>query len=183
MKRSIFTLTILLLLQNVFPSFAGGIAANSRLQDLNSAQWSVIAYGQGQTPTNSSYTITWAVNTGTAYNFFAFRNSGSLTVSGFNVDITQVPVGGSGKPNNTTFDLCQNGVWNSSTNTCSGTKVTVGTATDLVYLLTFSNLNLAAGSELSMRASTPPNIKNTYTTTLSVAVDRAHVRNGIMVNS
>lgn len=183
MKKAIFALSLILIIQGASPSSARDVGSNVHAFNLTSGQWSIVAFGQGQVPTNSAYTITWTVNTGTAYNFFSFRNTGSYTATGFVVDVTQVQVGGSGKPNNTTFDLCQNGVWNSTTNTCSGTKVTVGTATDLSSTLTFTGLSLASGADLSMRASTPPNIKNIYTTTLSVSINRSEIRSGVVVNS
>lgn len=165
------------------PSSAGEITRWSVSKSTTSGSWSVIAIGANQSPSNAPYTITWVVNTGTAYNFFTLRNSGSFSVSGFTVDVTQVQLGGSGKPNNTTFELCQNGVWNINTNTCSGTRVIVGTAVDLSSTILFSALNLSAGSELSMRVSTPPNIKNTYTTTLSVSVLRTQIRSGVVTNT
>ena len=165
------------------PSSAGEIGRWSISKAATSGTWSVIAVGANQSPANSPYTITWVVNTGTAYNFFSFFNNGSFSVSGFAVDVTQIQLSGSGKPNNTTFELCQNGSWNPSTNTCSGTRVVVGTATDLFSSISFGALNLISGSHLSMRASTPPNIKNTYTTTLSVNVPRNQIRPGMVLNS
>lgn len=181
MKRLVVTLLMLLSLQT--PSNAGQTSLWSRTVSATSGNWSVIAVGANQSPSNTPYTITWTVNTGVAYNFFTLRNTGSFPVNGFTVDVTQTQSGGSGRPNNTTFELCQNGTWNASTNTCSGTRVTVGTATDLLSTISFGNLNLGSGGELSVRASTPPNVKNIYATTLSVNVSRNNIRTGIFSNS
>ena len=181
MKRLLIVILVLTFSQT--PSHAGGIGRWSQSSTATTGSWSVIAVGLNQAPVNAPYTITWTVNTGTAYNFFALRNNGSFTLNGFTMDVNQVQLGGSGRPNNTTFDLCQNGTWNTGTNTCSGTRVTVGTAVDLNSSITFSALSLVSGGELSMRASTPPNIKNNYTTTLSVNVGRNQIRPGISTNS
>jgi archaellum component FlaG (FlaF/FlaG flagellin family) len=181
MKRLLIVFLLVFVAQA--PSNAAEKARWSGTKSATSGSWSVIAIGANQSPANAPYTITWVVNTGTAYNFFTLRNTGSYSVIGFSVDVTQVQVGGSGKPNNTTFELCQNGVWNVSTNTCSGTRVTVGTTVDLYSSLLFNGLNLGIGTELSMRASTPPNIKNIYTTTLSVNVPRTQIRSGVVTNT
>jgi len=165
------------------PSSAGEVTRWATAKTVTSGSWSVIAIGANQIPSNAPYAITWSVNTGTAYNFFTLRNSGGYSVSGFTVDITQTQLGGSGKPNNTTFELCQNGIWNIKTNTCSGSRVTVGTAVDLLSTIIFSGLNLITGAELSMRASTPPNIKNIYTMTLSVNLPRTQIRSGVVTNT
>ena len=87
----------------------------------------------------------------------------------------------SGKPNDTTFYLCSNGIWNTSTNTCSGTSTLIGSSLDLV--LAFSNLTFTAGSDLSVQATTKPNLKNAFTTTLSVSIDRNQIRGGVATNS
>ena len=181
MKRLVMVLLLVISMQT--PSIAGGRSTWSSSKSVTTGNWSVIAVGVNQAPTNSPYTITWSVNTGIAYNFFTLRNNGSFSVSGLLLNVTQVQLGGSGKLNNTTFELCQAGVWNTSTNTCSGTRVTIGTATDSNSSIIFSGLNLSSGAELSIRASTPPNIKNSYTTTLSVDVSRNQIRPGVVVNS
>lgn len=181
MKRLLIAFLVAIVTQT--PSSAGEMTRWATAKSVTSGSWSVIAVGANQTPSNAPYTITWVVNTGTAYNFFTLRNSGNYAVSAFSMDVTQVQLGGSGKPNNTTFELCQNGVWNISTNTCSGSRVTVGTAVDLFSTIFFNSSNLGVGSELSMRASTPPNIKNIYTTTLSVNVTRSQIRAGVVTNT
>mgnify|MGYP003340205343 CR=1 FL=1 len=146
-----------------------------------SGSWAVQALALNQAPTNSPYTITWGVSQGTAYSYFSIRNTGTFTVNGFQVAVTQVQVGGSGKPNDTTFNLCSNGIWNITTNSCSGTITLIGTSADLV--LFFTNLSLENGSDLSIQATTKPNLKNAFTTTLSVSIDRSQIRTGTTINS
>lgn len=163
------------------PAFAQIRADNPSNISASTGSWAIQAIGQNQTPSNSAYTIIWAVNKGTAYSFFSFRNTGSFTVTSFQVSVTQSQIGGSGKPPDTTFDLCSNGIWDATTNICSGTVVTIGTSADLI--LTFTNLNFASGSDLSMRAKTKPNLQNAFTTTLSASVDRTKVRSGTTINS
>lgn len=181
MKR--IALVLLLVISAQTPSIAGGRSIWSGAKSVGTGNWSVIAVGLDQAPASTPYTITWSVNTGIAYNFFTLRNTGTFSIGGLSVDVSQAQLGGSGKPNNTTFELCQNGVWNATTNTCSGTRVTVGTATDANSSIIFNGLTLSDGAELSMRVSTPPNIKNSYTTTLSVNVSRNQIRPGVVVNS
>ena len=172
---------ILLSLQGALPAVAALRSQTNKSINAISAAWSVQAVGQGLSPTNTEYTINWGVNSGTAYSFFTFRNTGQLTVTGFTSTITQTSTQSNGKVGETYFDLCQNGTWNSTTNTCSGTIVNVGKASDLT--LSFTNLSLTSASELNMRARTAPNVQNRYTTTLSVSVTRSQVRSGITINS
>lgn len=181
MKRKISLVLLLLLLQSTSPAFARVDSLISRNKGATSGSWAVIAAGQGQPTTNAPYTLSWSVSSGVAYNFFVFRNSGTLTISSFAADITQVQLGGSGRPSDTTFELCSGGTWNATSNTCSGVKTLIGRASNLA--LHFNNINLAPGAELSMRASTAANVKNSYTTTLSVSINRSQVRPGQVFNS
>ena len=169
--------------QSALPAHAGLRAQPPRTNSLSTGSWTAVAYGQGQTPVNSAYTITWTVNQGKARDFFAFRNTGNFAVTGFSAIVTQSQTGNNGKPPSTAFDWCQNGTWNSSLNTCSGTIVSLGSATDVSLTLNFTSLNLAVGSELSMRATTQPNLQYTYTSTISVSVARSQIRSGIVTNS
>lgn len=181
MRLRILILAGVLSLQVSGQALAGLQTFSSRSNSVTSGTWSVVTTVNGQPITNSPYTVQWSVSTGVAYNFFAFRNIGSLTINAFLVEITQTQFGGSGKPNDTAFELCSGGTWNSATNTCSGTVTLVGKASNLY--LSFGGLNLVPGSELSMRASTATNVKNSYTTSLSVSVNRYQVRNSQVLNS
>ena len=172
-----------MLAQFITPAYAGSKAQTPRTINISTGTWAAVAYGQGLTPTNSAYTITWTVSSGKARDFFAFRNTGNYVIAGFSATVTQAQNGGNGKLPNTSFDWCQNGVWNSSTNTCSGSIVSMGIASDVTLTLNFVNVNLAVGSEISMRATTQPNLQNSYTSTISVSVPRNQVRGGIVTNS
>lgn len=163
------------------PAFAQLRSETPSSISVNSGSWGVQALAQNQLPTNSAYTITWSVNKGTAYSYFSFRNTGTFTVTGFQVGVTQVQIGGSGKPQDTTFDLCSGGSWDPTTNTCSGTVVNIGSSANLILSLT--GQSLISGAELSVRASTKPNLQNAFTTTLSVSVDRTQVRSGSVLSS
>ena len=175
------SIAVLVLMATSFPALALENGRATRNINIQTGTWAMQALGQNQSPTNTAYTITWAVNRGTAYSYFVFRNTGSFSVSGFQVSITQVQVGGSGKPPDTTFDWCSNGTWDATTNLCSGTIVFIGSSADL--LLAFTGIALTSGSDLSMRATTKPNLQNAFTTTISPSVNRSNVRAGWIVNS
>ena len=179
--KKFLILALVFSFQGVFPAVAALNSQVSKSINAISATWSVQAVGQGLSPTNSEYTINWGVNSGTAYSVFTFRNTGQLTVIGFTSTITQTSTQSNGKVGETYFDLCQNGTWNSTTNTCSGTIVNVGKASDIN--LTFTGLSLTSGAELNMRARTAPNVQNRYTTTISVSVTRSQVRSSTTINS
>ena len=179
--KKIFIALLLLLAQSSTPAFARLDSSQGRSAIASSGKWAVVATAQGQPTTNAPYTLSWSVTSGVAYNFFVFRNSGTLAISSFVADITQVQSGGSGRPNDTVFELCSGGIWNSTSNTCSGVTTLMGRASNLA--LQFNNMNLSPGAELSMRASTATNVKNSYTTTLSVIINRSQVRLGQIFNS
>ena len=181
MKRAFIASAVVLLASHCTPTFANVQSPTSGTNFVSSGSWGVQAFALNQAPTNSPYTITWGVSQGTAYSYFSIRNTGTFTVNGFNVAVTQIQIGGSGKPNDTTFNLCSNGVWNTSTNTCSGASTLIGSSADLV--LAFTNLTFTAGSDLSVQATTKPNLKNAFTTTLSVSIDRTQIRGGVATNS
>ena len=183
MKWKSLLVSAIILTQLSYPANAKSNSQTPRSVSTSTASWSAVAYGQGQTPLNSAYTITWTVNSGKARDFFALRNTGNFTITGLTATVSQSQASSSGKPPSTSFDWCQNGIWNSSTNTCSGTIVSMGSATDVILTLTFSNLNLSVGSELSMRATTQPNLQNSYTSNISVFVSRSQIRTGVTSNS
>jgi hypothetical protein len=155
---------------------AGGVARAVWSSNLATANWSVVAVGTNQSVTNTPYQLSWSVIGGSAYNFFRLQNSGTLNVNSFSVVISQTRVGGSGAANPVDFELCSGGVWNATTNTCTGTVVLVGRASDLN--LNFSNLQLPPNTELSMRAKTAVSGRNNFSTQLDVLVSRSAVRAG-----
>lgn len=181
MRTKAWIFLLLLLVQSGSPAFARLDSSISKNKVISSGSWAVVVAGQGQPSVNAPYTLSWSVTTGTAYNFFVFRNTGSLTIASFNSEISQVQSGGSGRPNDTVFELCSGGTWNPATNICSGIPTLIGRASNLT--LHFTNVYLTPNSELSMRASTATNVKNSYTTTLSVAISRSQVRAAQTLNS
>jgi len=155
---------------------AGGVARAIWSSNLATANWSVVAAGANQSVTNSPYLLSWSVVGGSAYNFFALHNTGNVSVSAFSVVVSQTRVGGTGSANAVDFELCSGGVWNVTTNSCSGVVVLVGRASDLN--LNFANLQLTPNSELSMRAKTAVSGRNNFSTQLDVLVSRSAVRSG-----
>lgn len=155
-----------------------------RALSVSTGGWSAVAFEQGQTPTNSAYAIAWTVNSGKARDYFAIRNIGNFNVTGLVASISQSQTSNSGKLPDTTFDWCRNGTWSPSTNTCSsGDVVLMGTASDVALNISFTNLNLATGAELSMRAITRANLQFSYSSTISILVSRSRVRAGATQNS
>ncbi|MEY3346000.1 MAG: hypothetical protein RLZZ581_794, partial [Actinomycetota bacterium] len=176
MKRVFVALCAGLILSSISPVMAGGVARAVWSSNLATANWSVVAVGTNQSVTNTPYQLSWNVIGGSAYNFFRLQNSGTLNVNSFSVVISQTRVGGSGAANPVDFELCSGGVWNATTNTCTGTVVLVGRASDLN--LNFSNLQLPPNTELSMRAKTAVSGRNNFSTWLDVLVSRSAVRAG-----
>lgn len=167
-------LCALLLVLSTHPVMAGQNALSIKSHNVTTANWSVIAVGSNQSATNTPYLLTWTVSSGTAYNFFNLRNTGSVAVSDLNMTISQSRLGGSGPANSVEFELCSGGLWNSVTNTCNGSVVLLGKASDLVII--FANLLLNPTSELSIRARTAVSGRNNFSTQLDIYVSRAGVR-------
>ncbi len=176
MKRVFVALCVGLMFSSISPVMAGGVARAIWSSNLATANWSVVAAGANQSVTNSPYLLSWSVVGGSAYNFFALHNTGNVSVSAFSVVVSQTRVGGTGSANAIDFELCSGGVWNVTTNSCSGVVVLVGRASDLN--LNFANLQLTPNSELSMRAKTAVSGRNNFSTQLDVLVSRSAVRSG-----
>ena len=176
MKRVFVALCVGLMFSSISPVMAGGVARAIWSSNLATANWSVVAAGANQSVTNSPYLLSWSVVGGSAYNFFALHNTGNVSVSAFSVVVSQTRVGGTGSANAVDFELCSGGVWNVTTNSCSGVVVLVGRASDLN--LNFANLQLTPNSELSMRAKTVVSGRNNFSTQLDVLVSRSAVRPG-----
>ncbi len=177
------TIAFLLFFQVLFgmPAEAGSIGRAMQSNTVTTAKWSVIATATGQSNSSGPLSLTWTVNSGNAYSYFSFLNNGTLPITQFSASVTQTQVSGSGKPNDVSFTLCQNGIWNVVTNSCSGTPILIGNASDLTFLVAASNLNV--NSELKIQATTKPNTKNVYLTEISTSVGRSSVRSGVVSNS
>lgn len=183
MRLKIFLLLSALSIQIVTPAVAGSNAQSPRSATATSGIWAAVAYGQGQTPTTGTYKILWTVAQGKARDFFSIRNIGNFAITGFSASVTQSQASNSGKLPNTAFDWCKDGVWNVAANTCSGTIISMGVASDVTLVMSFAGLNLLLGSNINMRATTQPNLQNAYSSTISVAVARNQIRSGTVTNS
>lgn len=183
MRLKVFLLLSALSFQIVAPAVAGSHAQSPRSTSAASGNWAAVAYGQGQNPTTGAYTILWTVAQGKARDFFSFRNIGNFAITGFSASVTQSQTSNSGKPPNTAFDWCKDGIWNVAANTCSGTIISMGVASDVTLVMDFSGLNLLVGSDVNMRATTQPNLQNAYSSTISVSVNRSQIRSGTVTNS
>lgn len=162
-------------------SHAAVIARSSHQLEFSTSSWAVIAIGRNQIASNAPYILLWSVTTGTAYDYFTFRNIGSTTLSGFRVTISQVRLTGNSPANEIFFERCFGGIWTPATALCSGTVVLVGRASDGV--LVFSNQSFAANTSIDMRARTVPNNQSTFETSLASEVSRSNVRVAQVSNS
>lgn len=174
MIKRFVALSAFLLVLSTSSAIAGQVARATIASNVSSANWSVQAVGANQSATKSSYLLAWNVSGGAAYDFFSLRNTGSITVHSFDISITQNRVGGSGTANLIDFEWCSGGVWNSSTNTCSGNVTSIGNSADLK--VTLINLALIPGTEISVRAKTAVSGRNNFTTQLDVIVPRTGIR-------
>jgi hypothetical protein len=181
MKSLKVLISIVLLSQSLVPAFAGATGLAMKSLTVTTAKWSVIAVNTSQGFGGAPLSLTWTVNSGTAYSYFSIINNGTMAVNQFSVSAIQTLVSGSGRPNDVSFTLCQNGIWDNVINTCSGSPLLIGNSADLTFALT--NISLETSSELRLQALTKPNIKNQYLTEVSVSVSRNAVRNGIISNS
>jgi hypothetical protein len=176
-----FFLLLISLLMSGTPTAAAHLGASiHRTSGISTAEWAVIAYGENQPVIARPYILIWSVKGGTALDYFFFRNSGSTFIRSFRVEITQIRLTGNARAPEIFFEQCLGGVWNSTTDQCSGTVLLVGRASDSQFTMT--NLNLVSSAQLSFRSRTAPNNQSTFETTLSVHVARsdaqiAEVRN------
>lgn len=144
--------------------------------------WGVAAAPSGSPPTLGPYVLSWSVSGGTAYEFIDFVNVGTADTAGYVFMATVTPSGGGGgRTPNVTFDVCENGSWNQSTNTCPGSQRTLGTAS--TFGLSVTMPSLAVNTRVSLRASTPANSRNNAVTSLMLSVSRHQVRPPLTDNS
>lgn len=152
-----------------------------RLHQATSASWAVIAQGRNQPTTRAPYILVWSVASGTAYNYFELRNVGTISIHSITVVITRVRISGNTKANEIYFERCVGGSWSPATNTCSGSVVEVGRASQGQFLLT--GLDLPITAFVDMRARTLPNSQSVYETTLDTHISRDDARSAEVRNS
>ncbi len=183
-RKSLITAALVALLSLMqLESASGAVRASgsSPANPVASATWSVVATPLGAAPQNGPLIMAWNVSGGTAYQYFELVNTGSLALSGETFRVINVyNKTGNVKPPTVTFDACIGGTFNTSTTACSGTIRNIGSTSTEVFT-TLHNA-IAAGGRFAIRASTPPGASSSYTTTVSVSVNRAMVRGGQIVN-
>ena len=180
MKKLSFTMVLMLIL--VAPQANSvEIARNVKSKTINAATWSVVAVRPNQSTTFLPLVMSWTVSGGVAYDYFTFRNIGTVLANNFAVAITQRRVSGSAPANAIFFEQCTNGMWNTVTGACSGSIVLVGQASDL--FLSFSGVSLAPSNEIQMRARTTTSNRNQFETSLSVQLSRNDIRAKQVIHS
>ena len=180
MKRFILIFFAIVTL-GVSSSSAGEFARITRTVPTTTTSWAVVAVEQNQAPTLTPFLLTWKVSGGAAYDYFTFRNIGGITANNFFVTISQQRVSGNAPAGEIFFERCVGGVWNTTNDSCSGTVVLAGKASDTS--MTFSGVSLAPNAEIAMRARTGINNRNQFQTTLSVQISRNDVRAKQVVHS
>lgn len=159
-------------------AFATTHAVGSVPLSVTASRWGASAVPQGAPNGTGPLVMNWSVNQGIAYQYFDVVNSGSLAIFGQSFSVTNVnDKSGGPKPPTVTFEACVNGEWQSSTNSCSGSVVLMGSTTTTFF--TSLNTPLNVNGRLSARARTSPGGSSTYTTTINVIVDRTQIRAGV----
>ena len=179
MKRAIFIFVTLTMVISVLPASAGVAGKSERSQIASTASWGVSVVNQNNVSTNQDYPLTLIASGNTSYNYFSLRNTGSLTTSFFTVSLLQDVIKNKNlKPGDVIFERCD-GLWNTTTNTCSVTPVQVATGGSSSFQIT-TPLNV--GAEIKMRARTPNN-NQSIGFSLRVQVPRSSIREGQVTNS
>jgi hypothetical protein len=164
---------------SVLPASAGVAGKSERSQIASTASWGVSVVNQNNVSTNQDYPLTLIASGNTSYNYFSLRNTGSLTTSFFTVSLLQDVIKNKNlKPGDVIFERCD-GLWNTTTNTCSVTPVQVATGVSSTFQIT-TPLNV--GAEIKMRARTPNN-NQSIGFSLRVQVPRSSIREGQVTNS
>ena len=180
MKRFILILIAIVNL-GVSTSTAGETARITRTVPTTTTSWAVAAVEQNQAPMLAPFILTWSVSSSSAYDYFTFRNIGGVTANNFFVAVSQRRVSGNAPAGEIFFERCVGGTWNTTNDSCSGTVVLAGKASDTS--MTFSGVSLAPNAEIAMRARTGINNRNQFQTTLSVQISRNDVRAKQVVHS
>jgi len=179
MKKLIFVCVTWTVLASVLPASAGVTGRSVRTQTTSTASWGVSVVNQNNVITNQDYPLTLIGSGNTSYNYFSLRNTGSLTTSFFTVSLLQDVIKNKNlKPGDVIFERCD-GLWNTTTNTCSVTPVQVATGVSSSFQIT-TPLNV--GAEIKMRARTPKN-NQSIGFSLQVLVPRSSVRGGQVTHS
>ena len=180
MKRLTFFLITLFIL-NISSASAIQFSQASASINVATSPWAVVAVEQNQPPLLAPFHLTWSVSNSSAHDYFSFRNIGGVTANNFLVSISQQRISGNAPANEIFFERCVGGIWNTTNNSCSGSVVLIGLASDST--ISFSAIFLAPNDEVAMRARTAINNRNQFQTTLSVQISRNDVRAKQVVHS
>ena len=179
MKKLFLMVVSFSLVTSALPSSAAVIGRGVKSQIVNTSSWGVSLVNQSGVVVNQDYLINFSSTSGTSYDYFTFRNTGTLTTNTFTVSIIpDVQKNKNLVPADVIFERCD-GSWNLSTNACSVTPVQVATGASTSFAVTNA---LAVGGVLQFRARTPNNNRS-IAISLRVQVPRSSVRSGQVVNS
>jgi hypothetical protein len=174
---------LILVIISVTPATANSDAFQERSLEASTTLWSVSPSPRGGIPQNIPLLMNWTVVTNTAYSYFDAVNTGAGELS--RLEFSATSAAAAQNPNNATvtFEICRDGVWNPSNNSCNGTVVPLGSYTGPNTLNIVINHTLAVGERLALRATTPQNRRNDLTTTISFSVSRAGARAATMTGT
>jgi hypothetical protein len=152
----------------------------SAAQAVGSATWGSVFVPKGATASSGSLSVNWSLMTTTRYTMIDLVNTSSLALSGQTISVVTVRNnGGNQSLPSITFRLCRGGTWNTTSNTCSGMSVNLGSTTSGSIVV---NEPVAIGERLAIRATVSGSNGSAFTTTFSSQVTRTQVRAGTVVN-
>lgn len=160
----------------VFPLTAGArVTAIARWssQSVGSGGWGMVAVPQGAAATTGPLEIDWSKIKGTSHTFVDLVSVKTLATTGQTFTIQTVATsGGNIRTPTLTLDACVGAAW-TATNTCSGTVVTLGSATNGSFS---STVAIQPGARLSVRVSSSGSPGGKFVSTIDVSVSRSQVR-------
>ena len=172
------------------PAFSGGLARVQSQGTAATGDWAEVVRTVGSTAQTGTtgVTRTLAANAAAVYDrTLELANVGTLDLLSTSITVTIARTSGTGSPTVTGAYLgCRNGVWsNATTPTCSGTQVTIGTATGGVNSqTTFApSIALAAGETMPIRLAMTSTRAGTFVFTASVTISRARARTALTTQS
>lgn len=165
----------------VIPAEALHLSVTHNTVNVTTTRWAAVATAQGQPATTGPLQMNWSVNQGVAYQYFDVVNVGSVALTSQSFMVTNTyDKSGNVKPPAVTFEACTNGAWTSTTNTCSGSVLLLGT-TNTEFFVSLST-PLTVNQRLSVRARTSPGASSSYMTTVSIYVGRTNLRPATLTN-
>jgi hypothetical protein len=142
--------------------------------------WGNIIAAVGSPEQSGSYHFNWANGTGAEYTYVDLVNVGDVTTTGNSIAVsTKNSSNSTSNAPRLTFATCS-GSWNQSNNSCSGSIMSLGNVTNGTLDVT---LTLTASSRRTLRVAANKTRSAVWTSTMSVAVTRSHIRNATTTNS